>query len=80
MQTKLTLRIDEKLIERAKTHAQRSGKSVSKIVEDYFELLPEPEKTRTGSKTPIVSSLRGVLQNADVDQEDYRRHLEEKHG
>jgi Family of unknown function (DUF6364) len=42
MQTKLTLRIDEELIERARSHARQSGKSVSQLVSDYLELLPKP--------------------------------------
>jgi hypothetical protein len=79
MTTKLTLRIDEKLIERAKSHAQRTGKSVSKMVEDYFELLPDPEQAEHRSLSPIVSSLQGILRNANVDVEGYRRHLEQKH-
>jgi hypothetical protein len=79
MTTKLTLRIDDKLIERAKSHAQRTGKSVSRMVEDYFELLPVPGPAEHRPLPPIVSSLLGILRNADVDQEDYRRHLEEKH-
>ncbi|HBL28373.1 MAG TPA: antitoxin [Acidobacteria bacterium] len=79
MHTKLTLRIDEKLIERAKSHAQRSGKSVSKMVEDYFELLPAHAAARTRPLTPIVSSLVGILKGTHLDEEDYRRHLEEKY-
>jgi hypothetical protein len=79
MQTKLTLRIDEKLIERAKSHAQRTGKSVSKMVEDYFELLPKNDELEARPLTPIVSSLLGVLKNAHVDEEGYRKHLEEKY-
>lgn len=79
MQTKLTLRIDERLIERAKSHAQKTGKSVSKMVEDYFELLPKQEESEARALTPIVSSLLGVLKNANVDEEDYRKHLEEKY-
>lgn len=79
MQAKLTLRIDEKLIERAKSHAHKTGKSVSRIVEDYFELLPEDGGTEERPLSPIVSSLRGILRGASVDEDDYRRHLEEKH-
>lgn len=79
MTTKLTLRIDDKLIERAKSHAQRTGKSVSRMVEDYFELLPDSGQAEHRRLPPIVSSLRGILRNANVDEEDYRRHLEEKH-
>jgi hypothetical protein len=49
------------------------------MVEDYFELLPAPGPAEHRPLPPIVSSLLGILRNADVDQEDYRRHLEEKH-
>jgi predicted HicB family RNase H-like nuclease len=37
MQKKLTLRIDENLIEKAKRFSEKNGKSVSKIVSDYLE-------------------------------------------
>lgn len=79
MQTKLTLRIDDELIDRAKSHARRSGKSVSQLVADYLEMLPEPGRSQPRPLTPIVESLRGVLAGSGLDEEDYRRHLEEKH-
>jgi hypothetical protein len=45
MTTKLTLRMDENLINQAKDYAKHSGKSVSKLVADFFALLnPEPEE------------------------------------
>lgn len=79
MHTKLTLRIDEELIERAKSHARQSGKSVSQLVSDYLELLPQPDRSRPRILTPIVDSLRGVLAGAGPGEDDYRRHLEEKY-
>lgn len=79
MQAKLTLRIDEKLIERAKSHAQKTGKSVSRIVEDYFELLPEDRDKADRPLSPIVSSLRGILRETNTEEDDYRKHLEEKY-
>jgi hypothetical protein len=79
MQTKLTLRIDEELIERAKSHARQSGKSVSQLVSDYLQMLPQPQQTKSRPLTPIVESLRGVLAGSGLDEEDYRRHLEEKY-
>lgn len=39
MKSKLTLRLDEGVKERAKRLAEKRGTSVSKIVEDYFRLL-----------------------------------------
>ncbi len=74
MHTKLTLRIDEKLIERAKSHAHKSGKSVSQLVADYFQMLPQPQRTKSRPPTPIVESLRGVLAGSGLDEKDYRRH------
>jgi len=79
MQTKLTLRIDDELIDRAKSYARRSGKSVSQLVADYLEMLPEPHRSQPRPLTPILESVRGVLAGSGLDEEDYRRHLEEKH-
>lgn len=82
MQTKLTLRIEEELIDRAKSYSQRTGKSVSQLFADYIKMLPgteEPREERDPAPTPIVESMRGVLRGARIDEEDYRRYLEEKH-
>jgi len=79
MQTKLTLRLNEKLIRWAKAYAKRSGKSVSQMVADYFVLLGPNIKNRSTTLTPIVKALKGVLKDSDVDSDDYKRHLEEKY-
>ena len=39
MKTKLTLSLDDAVIERAKAYAARRGTSVSRLVEDYFRLV-----------------------------------------
>jgi hypothetical protein len=80
METKLTLRLDEKLIGRAKSYARKSRKSVSQLVADYFGMLG----SRAGKKgsfemTPKVKSLRGTLRGADLSINNYRRHLEDKY-
>jgi hypothetical protein len=79
MQTKLTLRVDEQLIERAKSFAKKRGKSVSQIVADYFVALEAAPADQDTELTPIVRSLKGALRGAGVDDEDYRRHLEERY-
>ena len=79
MQTKPTLRLENQLIEQAKVYAARTGKSVSQIVSDYFKLLTsEPIKSFSPS-TPITQSLRGLLREAELDEKDYKKYLEEKH-
>ena len=82
MQTKLTLRLDEELVRRAKAYAKREGKSLSQIVSDYFSLLKQPSgKTREDEPVaPLTQSLHGILRGAKVGEEDYRRHLDEKYG
>ncbi len=39
MNSTLTLRLDEDLIQSAKSYSAKTGKSVSKIVADYFALI-----------------------------------------
>ncbi len=79
MQTKLTLRLDDQLINRAKTYARKSGKSVSQMVASYFSLLDDKPKKETSDLTPIVRSLKGSLKGAKIDKKDYHDYLEEKH-
>lgn len=79
MQTKLTLRLDEELIARAKEHAQKTGRSVSQMVADYFALLESGPGLAEPQLPPVVRGLRGLLAGTDGDEEDYHRYLEEKH-
>ncbi len=77
MNTKLTLRLDEKLIASAKRHSAASGKSVSQLVSDYFALIDA--RDRDSVITPRVRSLRAVLAGSGLDEADYHRHLEDKY-
>jgi hypothetical protein len=74
---KLTLSVDEDVIERAKAFAERRGTSVSALVERYLTLLTRELRPRSGSESPVLSRLRGIL--AGVDVEEHRRHLERKY-
>jgi hypothetical protein len=77
MNTKLTLRLDDALIHRAKLHASRSGRSLSKLVADYFTLMEDVADT--SGITPRVRSLLGSLDPGSASREDYWAHLERKH-
>jgi len=77
MQTKLTLRLEEALIEQAKIYAKQHDKSLSQVVADYFHALTQQSiKPETA---PITQSLIGVLDASNLDEEDYKKHLEEKY-
>lgn len=76
MQTKLTLRIDENLIEFGKRWAKMRGKSLSKLVADYLAFLarlPVDDE----ELPPTTRRLLGIAHG--VDEEDYHRYLEEKY-
>ena len=80
MHTKLTLRLEAELVQRAKSFAKKTGKSVSRIVADYFKVLEQsPRQINAPSWPPLVRSLKGSLRKAHVDEKDYRRYLEDKH-
>jgi len=79
MQTKLTLRVDSRLINRAKTHARETGKSVSQLVADYFAILDTPITSEIDNLPPITRELYGALAHAPVDEADYRGYIEKKY-
>lgn len=79
MNTKLTLRLDDRLIDRAKRYSDRSGKSVSQMVSDYFALMEADEPIPGTELTPRVRATIGSLKGASTTVSDYRRHLEEKY-
>ena len=78
MHTKLTLRLDEELIKSAKLYASETGRSVSQIVAAYFSRLRRSTSENVG-ESALVSSLKGSLRGADVQESDYHRHLEDRH-
>ncbi len=79
MNTKLTLRLDDDLIRVAKKYARRSGKSVSRLVADYFALIDADTASTDAELTPRVRALLGALTGSNVDEQDYGRHLVDKH-
>ena len=84
MATKLTLRMDERLIEAAKRQAAARGTSVSRMVAAYVEALEaleggNPEDDDTPAASHRVRALLGVLPQESDPEASYRAHLERKH-
>jgi len=79
MNTKLTLRLDDKLIESAKEYSTKTGKSVSRIVANLFEIIKNEELKKELEFPPAVSSLKGALKGKGFNEKDYKKHLEEKY-
>lgn len=78
MNTKLTLRMDEDVVRKAKMEAKRRGKSVSRMVAEFIESIgsrPDLEKVLP----PTTASLVGILKGKAISEDDYKKHLREKH-
>jgi hypothetical protein len=72
---KLTLNVDERVIEKARRYSRAHKTSISRLVTHFLDNLPDREQPLD----PAVERLIGILP-PDVEVSDYHRHLEEKHG
>jgi hypothetical protein len=80
METKLTLRLDKKVIASAKNYAQKHKISLSKMVESYLDSVTK-SKSNGIEITPLVESLSGVVKlPKDFDfKKEYTDYLSEKY-
>ena len=83
METKLTLRLNESIIEKAKEYARSRNMSLSKMVEQYLDSVVSTNEisSKQIELTPLVKELSGVLKvPADFDyKNDYSDYLENKY-
>lgn len=78
MTTKLTLSMDEKVIDRAKRIARRRGKSLSKIVEEYFNSIPEKKYQEGSAVERIEKRIKPYLDKINLPEDkDYRELIRE---
>jgi len=80
METKLTLKLNEDIIEKAKKYAKEKKTSLSELVENYFQKLTSNKKSDR-KLTPLVKSLSGVIKlPKDFDEkEEYADFLSKKY-
>ena len=70
MDKKLTLSLNESVIEMAKGYAKQSNTSLSKLIESYLASLTQQKENRS-KITPLVKSLSGVISiDNDFDVKD----------
>ncbi len=72
MNSKLTLTIEQSVIEKAKLYAKKTGRSLSDIVENYLKAVTAEEQ-KDKKTSPIVNSLRGSFKAPESF--DYKREL-----
>jgi len=80
MDTKLTIKLDDDVITRAKQYAKNRKTSLSKMIESYLDTVTKPD-SRKIKITPLVKSLSGVIKlPVDYDyKEDYADYLTKKY-
>jgi hypothetical protein len=79
METKLTLRLNNNVIQRAKIYARSNKISLSKMIESYLDsITKQKEEDKKITITPLVESLSGVIDlPADFDyKKEYRDYIQ----
>ena len=80
MDTKLTLKLEQSVIEKAKDYAKRQKTSLSRLIENYLLDITDEEATQE-KITPLVRSLSGIIDlPKDYDhKKDYTDYLAKKY-
>ena len=76
MNTKLTLSIQQEVIEAAKDYAKKHGRSLSNIVEEYLKALSEKKSTKEKELSKIVKDLKGSI-SLPKDSKSYQELLQD---
>lgn len=81
MDTKLTLKLNQRVIEKAKTYASNKKMSLSRIVEAYLQSLTSENDPSEFEISPFVKSIStGTEIPADMDHKiKHSDYLFEKH-
>jgi hypothetical protein len=79
MNTKLTLNIDDSVIEKAKSYAKSRRRSVSKLVEEYLFSISNNKRitNERNDYSPITEELLGMVKLSSSKKVEYKKLLEE---
>ena len=76
MNTKLTLTIEQTIIEKAKKYANEKGRSLSDIIENYLKVITKEESPSNIQYSPIVRGLKGSFKAPKSN--DYKKELSKR--
>lgn len=79
MTTKLTLTVEKEVIERAKSYAKNSGRSLSELIEQYLDTI-----TQENSTQPVSPKLKKLIGSVKLpkgfdEKKELQSYLEKKH-
>lgn len=72
MNIKLTLTIEQEIVEKAKHYAKTNERSLSDLIENYLKMLVKNDEKEV-DLTPVVKSLKGSFK--DPQQMNYKDSL-----
>jgi len=79
MVTKLTLTVEKAIIERAKSYAKNTGRSLSELIESYLETLTD-ENTESELSPKLKNLVGSVTLPEDFNEsKELRSAIEKKH-
>jgi hypothetical protein len=80
MDTKLTLKLEQTIIEKAKKYARNNETSISKLLENYLMKITSDQDVKI-EITPLVRSLSGIIELSEDSDErtEYSAYLEKKY-
>ena len=79
MDSKLTLKLNESVIERAKKYAKENKTSLSRMIENYLQAVTEKQNNSI-KVSSLIKSLTGVIELEETDfKKDYTNYLSQKH-
>jgi len=77
MATKLTLTLNDKVIESAKKYSRKNNISLSKLVEFYFKTISEPDKDNKNENIPPITKELSGIAKFDDKGKSYKELLQE---
>ncbi len=74
MQTKLTLTLEQSVIEQAKIYAKDKGRSLSELIENYLKVVLQDNEAKV-NLSPSIKKLKGSVKLPE--DFDYKKELTE---
>ncbi len=74
MQTKLTLTLEQNIIEQAKLYAKDKGRSLSELIENYLKVVLDDNQHKV-KLSPSIKKLKGAIKLPE--NFDYKKELTE---
>lgn len=81
MTKELTIKLDEKLLEKIEKYAESSNQDISKFIQDQLQQIVNSRQQNV-SATPVLEEITGILDSKKTSEqlrEEYKEHLKEKH-